>query len=158
MGPRTKTRDGVAILRDRCIGDDPERLAQLRDEKVSADVAQLIYDARTSAGLSQKELARLIDTTQSVISRLEDSDYGGRSLTMLDRIARALGKKLTVAMTDRARAGKREAFVGFDSGMGRPGTRLHFLGDLCGRPVRSVRPAGNGPFRRCCSNRRGTSC
>ena len=57
------------------------------------------------AGLSQKELAALIGTTQSVVSRLEDSDYGGRSLTMLERIARALGKKLTVTMTDRAQAG-----------------------------------------------------
>ena len=118
MVPRAKTRDGVTILRDRYIGDDPERLAQLRDERVSADVAQLIYDARTSAGLSQKELAGLIGTTQSVISRLEDSDYGGRSLTMLERIARALGKKLTVAMTDAGKARKREAFVGFDSAWG----------------------------------------
>ena len=41
-----------------------------------------------NAGLSQKELAALIGTTQSVISRLEDSDYGGRSLTMLERIWR----------------------------------------------------------------------
>lgn len=119
MVPRAKTRDGVTILRDRHIGDDPERLAQLRDEQVGADVAQLIYDARTNAGLSQKALAALIGTTQSVISRLEDADYGGRSLTMLERIARALEKKLTVTMTDRARrAGRREAFVGFDSAWG----------------------------------------
>ena len=118
MVPRAKTRDGVTILRDRYIGDDPERLAQLRDERVSADVAQLIHDARISADLSQKELAGLIGTTQSVISRLEDSDYGGRSLTMLERIARALGKKLAVTMTDGARAGKRETFVGFDSAWG----------------------------------------
>ena len=118
MAPTAKTRDGVTILRDRYIGADPERLAQLHEERVSADVAQLIYDARTSTGLSQKELAALIGTTQSVISRLEDSDYRGRSLTMLERIARALGKELTVAMTDRARVGTREAFVGFDSAWG----------------------------------------
>ena len=102
MTLKERTRDAVTILRDRYVGADPERLAQLHEERVSADVAQLIYDARTSAGLSQKELAALIGTTQSVISRLEDSDYGGRSLTMLERIARALGKKLTVTMTDRA--------------------------------------------------------
>ncbi len=118
MALRAKTRDGVTILRDRYIGNDPERLAQLHEERVSADVAQLICDARTSAGLSQKELAALIGTTQSVISRLEDSDYGGRSLTMLERIARALGKKLTVTMTDFGKAGRREAFVGFDSAWG----------------------------------------
>lgn len=118
MARRGKTRDGATILRDRYIGNDPERLAQLHDERVGADAAQLIYDARTSAGLSQKELAALIGTTQSVISRLEDADYGGRSLTMLERIARGLGKKLTVTMTERAQAGTREAFVGFDSAWG----------------------------------------
>ena len=118
MAPSGKTQDGVTILRERYIANDPERLAQLHDEQVSADVAQLIYDARTNAGLSQRELAALIGTTQSVISRLEDSDYEGRSLTMLERIARALNKKLTVTMTDLGRPGRREAFVGFDSAWG----------------------------------------
>ena len=118
MAPRGRTRDGVTILHERYIGDDPERLAHLHEAQVSADVAQLIYDARIDAGLSQKELAALIGTTQSVISRLEDSDYGGRSLTMLERIARALNKRLTVTMTDLGRPGRREAFVGFDSAWG----------------------------------------
>ena len=55
---------------------------------------------RKKAGLSQQQLAELVGTTQSVISRLEDSDYDGHSLTMLDRIARALGKKLTLTISD----------------------------------------------------------
>lgn len=97
-----KGRSGAsALLRERYIGDDPQRLARLDEERVSADVAQLIYDVRTDAGLSQTELAELVGTTQSVISRLEDSDYGGRSLTMLERIARALNKRLKITMTDR---------------------------------------------------------
>ena len=99
-----------------CYPDEVDNFVSIT--VLSADVAQLIYDARTNAGLSQKELAELIGTTQSVISRLEDSDYGGRSLTMLERIAGALRKKLTVTMTDLGRAGKREAFVGFDSAWG----------------------------------------
>ena len=99
---KEKRRSGAsALLRDRYIGDDAERLARLDEEQVSADVAQLIYDVRTDAGLSQRELAALVGTTQSVISRLEDSDYGGRSLTMLERIARALNKRLKITMTDR---------------------------------------------------------
>jgi len=51
--------------------------------------------------LSQQQLAELIETTQSVISRLEDADYEGRSLSMLERIATALNQKLTVVMTAR---------------------------------------------------------
>jgi hypothetical protein len=33
------------------------------------------------------------------ISRLEDSDYDGHSLSMLSRIARALQKKMTIVVT-----------------------------------------------------------
>lgn len=36
------------------------------------DLGQLIYDLRTEAGLSQRELAERMETTQSVISRLEE--------------------------------------------------------------------------------------
>jgi transcriptional regulator with XRE-family HTH domain len=56
---------------------------------------------RNAAGLSQQQLAELIGTTQSVISRLEDADYEGRSLSLLERIATALNQKLTVVMTAR---------------------------------------------------------
>lgn len=35
-------------------------------------------------------------STQSVIARLEDADYGGHSLTMLRRIAEAIGYDVEV--------------------------------------------------------------
>jgi transcriptional regulator with XRE-family HTH domain len=59
-------------------------------------VAQLIYEARTRAKLTQKQLAGLIGTTQSVIARLEDADYEGHSLSMLQRIAAALEKRIEI--------------------------------------------------------------
>jgi transcriptional regulator with XRE-family HTH domain len=80
---------------------DPERKAALQEERVNAEVARLIHDMRNAAGLSQQQLAELIGTTQSVISRLEDADYEGRSLSLLERIATALNQKLTVVMTAR---------------------------------------------------------
>ena len=87
------------ILRNRYVKDDPERKASVKAERINAEVARLIYTMRTDAGLTQGQLAELVGTTQSVISRLEDSDYDGHSLTMLNRIAEALQKKLTVVMT-----------------------------------------------------------
>jgi transcriptional regulator with XRE-family HTH domain len=54
---------------------------------------------RIEAGLTQGQLAGLVGTTQSVISRLENSEYDGHSLSVLNRIAEALRKKLTVTMT-----------------------------------------------------------
>ncbi|NIQ20707.1 MAG: XRE family transcriptional regulator, partial [Gammaproteobacteria bacterium] len=52
--------------------------------------------ARTRAGLTQAQLAELIDTKLPVIARLEDADYEGHSFSMLRRIAKALGQRLEV--------------------------------------------------------------
>ena len=47
-------------------------------------------------GLSQRQLAKLVFTTASVICRLEDADYDGHSLAMLRRIAAALDKRVEI--------------------------------------------------------------
>ncbi len=99
MNKKKKTSDAVRILHRRYIKDDASRKAALEAERVNAEVARMIYELRCDAGLSQKELADLIGTTQSVISRLEDDDYDGHSLTMLNRIAKAMNQKLTVVLT-----------------------------------------------------------
>jgi transcriptional regulator with XRE-family HTH domain len=70
----------------------------IEQETVNALVAQAIYDARTGAGLTQKQLAELIDTKQPVISQLEDADYEGHSLSMLKRVASALHCRLEIRM------------------------------------------------------------
>lgn len=82
---KSQTSNAVQILRRRYADDHPVRKASVEAERVNADVAQLIYDRRTAAGLTQKQMAELIGTTQSVISRLESADYEGHSLTMLER-------------------------------------------------------------------------
>jgi len=112
MAQKERTREAVAILHGRYVKDDPERKAALQEERINAEVARLIHHMRTAAGLSQQQLAELIGTTQSVISRLEDADYEGRSLSMLERIAHALNQRLTVVMTAREPVAQevREAF------------------------------------------------
>ena len=97
---RKRTTDAVQILYERYIQGDPDREREYFEEGINLQIAGAIYDMRKKAGLSQQQLAELVGTTQSVISRLEDSDYDGHSLTMLDRIARALGKKLTLTISD----------------------------------------------------------
>lgn len=99
MAKKEKTSDALTILHGHFVKDDPERKAQLEVERVNIQVARMIYDYRKEAGLTQKELAELVGTKQSVVSRLEDADYDGHSLTMLSRIADALRQKLTVVMT-----------------------------------------------------------
>lgn len=64
---------------------------------MSADeVAWQLYLLRAEAGLTQRELAKLVGTTASVICRLEDSEYEQHSLAMLRRIATVLGRRVEV--------------------------------------------------------------
>jgi ribosome-binding protein aMBF1 (putative translation factor) len=93
-----KTSDAIEIL-DRMMGKEPEFRRQSERARVNAIVAQLIYNARTKAGLTQKQLADLIGSRQSVIARLEDADYAGHSLNMLQRIAAALNHRLEIRFT-----------------------------------------------------------
>ncbi len=58
------------------------------------DLALLVREMRADADLTQTELAKKVGTTQSVIARLEDAEYTGHSLTMLERIAAACGVAL----------------------------------------------------------------
>jgi ribosome-binding protein aMBF1 (putative translation factor) len=55
------------------------------------DLALLVREMREDADLTQAELARKVGTSQSVIARLEDAEYAGHSLTMLERIAAVCG-------------------------------------------------------------------
>lgn len=89
------TTDALEIL-DRLVGDDVELRAMIAEERVNAQVAREIYALRTSRGLTQRELAERIGTTQSVIARLENTNYEGHSLRMLRRIAEALDAHLSV--------------------------------------------------------------
>ena len=98
MAKQRSTTDVVEILHRRYIGDDEERKASLQMERINADVARMIYDLRKEVGLTQKELSARVGTTQSVISRLEDADYDGHSLSMLNRIAASLNRRLAVTL------------------------------------------------------------
>ena len=101
MEKKIRRTNGVEILHRRYVGDDAERKASLQEERVNAGVAQTIYELRKEAGLTQKALADLVGTTQSVISRLEDADYEGHSLSMLNRIAKSLNQRMVVHMKEK---------------------------------------------------------
>jgi ribosome-binding protein aMBF1 (putative translation factor) len=58
------------------------------------DLALLVREMREDAGMTQAELAKKVGTTQSVIARLEDAEYMGHSLTMLERVAVVCGVAL----------------------------------------------------------------
>ena len=90
------TDDAVEILRRRYVAGRPERMAELEQIQADDAVARKIYDLRMKAGLSQRAFAKLVGTTASVICRLEDADYEGHSLALLNRVAAALDKRVEI--------------------------------------------------------------
>ncbi len=102
MAKRPKTTDAAKILERRFFRGKPTKVALLEDERANAAVARAIYDLRKKAKLTQGQLAKLVGTTASVISRLEDADYRGHSLSMLQRIAAALGKRIDIRFVPAA--------------------------------------------------------
>jgi transcriptional regulator with XRE-family HTH domain len=67
------------------------------------DVALQIAALRQKSGLSQKELAKLLKTSQQQISRLESPGYEGHSLSMLRRVAEALHARVRVTFKPEAK-------------------------------------------------------
>ncbi len=93
---KKKTTDAVQILHNRFYKGNRKRQASLERERVNAKIARDIYELRTRSSLTQKQLAKMIKTTPSVISRLESADYSGHSLNILQRIAAVFNQKVQV--------------------------------------------------------------
>ncbi len=72
-------------------------------------LGQLIHDLRTAAGLSQRELAERMGTTQSVISRMEEGGGARNRIDTLARVASALGRHLVVSFPDKVPAKLKDA-------------------------------------------------
>lgn len=129
MSPRTRPRSAtLRYLEDQLVGDDPARQQSLASERQNAHIARTICALRQEAGLTQAELARLAHTTPSVISRLEDADYEGHSLSMLRRLATALHRQVEVSFVPPPRASSAEPKP--RKGTSAPGRRAAALADL----------------------------
>jgi DNA-binding XRE family transcriptional regulator len=100
---KKKTSDAVQILHRRYYEGKPDRISELEEARAEDELARKIYELREKAGLTQERLAKLVGTTPSVISRLEDSDYEGHSLTMLKRIAAAMDKRVEIRFVSQKR-------------------------------------------------------
>ena len=77
---------------------DPTFAARFKEAGEAWDVALQIAALREQAGLSQKDLARKLKTSQQQISRLESPGYEGHSLRMLRRLAKVLHARVRVVL------------------------------------------------------------
>ncbi len=71
------------------------------DADLAGQIAELVHHLRTTAGLTQSELARRMGTTQSAIARVENSG-SIPTLELLDRVGRAVGTEITLIVGDEA--------------------------------------------------------
>jgi transcriptional regulator with XRE-family HTH domain len=76
--------------------EDPIFAARFKNAGEAWDVALQIAALREQAGLSQKDLAKLLKTSQQQISRLESPGYEGHSLRMLRRVAGVLHARVRI--------------------------------------------------------------
>ncbi len=66
-----------------------------KSTRLALDVGERVRDARKAAGLSQRQLAARMGTSQAAVARLEAGGVGA-TLTTLQKVATALGLKVTV--------------------------------------------------------------
>ncbi len=90
------TSSAVEIMHRRYIKGNKKRLKYIKKEEQRVEIAQKIYELRTQVNLTQQELAQLIGTRQSVISRLESADYYGHTPKMLQKIANSVHCQLKI--------------------------------------------------------------
>jgi DNA-binding XRE family transcriptional regulator len=86
--------DAVEILYRRYYQGRPERVQGLEEARANDSVARKLTTLRLRAGLTQRQLAKMVGTTASAICRLESADYEGHSLAMLNRIAAVLDQRV----------------------------------------------------------------
>lgn len=77
---------------------DPVFAARYAEAGEAWDIALQLSALREESGLSQKELAAKLHTSQQNISRLESTGYEGHSLRQLRKVATALNARVRVIL------------------------------------------------------------
>src|SRR4029450_2936147 len=93
---KVRTTDALNILHREFYEGRPERQAALDGGRAHDHVARMSRAVGEGGGLCQGALADRVGTTASVICRLEDAEYEGHSLAMLNRIAAALNRRVVI--------------------------------------------------------------
>jgi ribosome-binding protein aMBF1 (putative translation factor) len=80
---------------------DPDVRKEFDALKTEFQLAEEIIKARAKAKMTQAELARRIGTKSTAISRLESPNYGRASISVLKKVAEALGCELQIRLVPK---------------------------------------------------------
>lgn len=76
---------------------NPKFKKEWEDSEVEYQLGCNLIEARLKKGMSQRDLAKKVGTSQAAISRIESMN-GNPSLSFLKRISAALGNKLQISI------------------------------------------------------------
>jgi ribosome-binding protein aMBF1 (putative translation factor) len=77
---------------------DPTLEAAVEEASLRLDLGQFVYDLRIAAGLTQKQLAERMGTTQSAVARLEGGGMNP-SAALLGKLGHALGVEMRLSVS-----------------------------------------------------------
>lgn len=77
---------------------NPKFKKEWEDSEAEYQLACKLIEVRLKKNLSQRELAKKVHTSQAAISRIE-AMHGNPSLSLLKRIAQALGTKIQISFS-----------------------------------------------------------
>ncbi|HEX5442605.1 MAG TPA: helix-turn-helix transcriptional regulator [Pirellulales bacterium] len=75
----------------------PELAVSFDDQYEIFKIGVMLREAREAAGISQAELAAMVDTQRTAISRLENRAQDVK-LSTIEKVARALGRRLKLQL------------------------------------------------------------
>lgn len=92
-----KTDDAMALINNLITQDSPMQ-EMIEESYINAEIGQLIYDTRIKEQVTAKELADRIGIQESVILDLEEGDYEGNALIILEKVAKVFHQKIQVQL------------------------------------------------------------
>ena len=99
------TTDVATLRAAKQAARTPEQQAEYDEADAEANLAgslaELVYNLRHEAGITQTALAQRMGTTQSSIARIE-SDGNTPTISLLDKLGKALGTPLTLSVAGHA--------------------------------------------------------
>lgn len=96
-----RKKDDLDRLTEKLLKQDSSFQEELDKAGEAWNIAFQVYDLRKKAGLTQIQLAKLVDTKQSNIARLESADYTAYTFKTLEKITKALKARLEIRIVPK---------------------------------------------------------
>ncbi len=78
------------------IAQDIDEWELMRTAALEIELCERLVKLRLEAGLTQKDVAKLLNVSKSYVAKLEDGAFADRGIGVLRKFARALGYELSL--------------------------------------------------------------